>query len=342
MDQAGMKRRAGRLLFAVLAFVLLATIAPAPPRKPLPGPGESLLFAVPVPLDASDSQRRHVGAFRFRRGWQLTSPDRRLGGISAIHVDRGQVMAISDSGVLIEFPLPLGGGAGRVRFTPLQGPGSATDRRNRDTESLALSVDHAWVGFERHHMIWRYRRGKWNAEASAGPEAMRGWNVNSGAETLVRLGDERFLAIAEGPDGAEFSEALLFGGDPAEAGTGVTRLLYRRLEGFRPTDAALLPDGRLLVLNRSIGLLGGMKAKLALVSLEGSRPGRILEGREIATIASPLTVDNMEAISISREAGRIIVRIASDDNFFPLQRTLLLEFELDERALEAPPTDETP
>ena len=47
----------------------------------------------------------------------------------------------------------------------------------------------------------------------------------------------------------------------------------------------------------------------------------------------PRPVDNMEALAVSREGGRTIVRIASDDNYLALQRTLLLEFELDERAL---------
>jgi hypothetical protein len=38
----------------------------------------------------------------------------------------------------------------------------------------------------------------------------------------------------------------------------------------------------------------------------------------------------MEALSVTRELGRTIVWIASDDNFSPLQRTLLLKFALDQ------------
>jgi hypothetical protein len=40
----------------------------------------------------------------------------------------------------------------------------------------------------------------------------------------------------------------------------------------------------------------------------------------------------MEALSVMREQGRTIVRLASDDNFLRIQRTLLLEFALLERA----------
>ena len=44
-----------------------------------------------------------------------------------------------------------------------------------------------------------------------------------------------------------------------------------------------------------------------------------------------LPVDNMEALSVTREGDRTIVWIASDDNFNPLlQRTLLMKFALAE------------
>ncbi|HET9427212.1 MAG TPA: esterase-like activity of phytase family protein [Allosphingosinicella sp.] len=327
-----MKRRALRILFLLGAFVILATVVAPPPRRPALGPGESALMAIPVSLDAANPGRRRAGALHFRRGWQLTSHDPRFGGLSAIHVANDEVIALTDSGVVMSFDYPGSSADRRVRFTPLAGPGRAV-RRNRDTESLALRGNHAWVGFERHNMVWRYRTDDWTAEAAARPAAIRRWRRNSGAETLVALADGRFLAIAEGRDGARFSEVVLFAGDPAEAETAAVTLRYRRLEGFLPTDAAVLPDGRLLVLNRSISLFGGMAAKLAIVDLASLQPGTVLEGQEISALTPPLTVDNMEALSIAREDGRILVRIASDDNYLALQRTLLLEFELDERAL---------
>ena len=329
-----MKRRATRILFLLIAFAALTTIVPSPPRRPPPGPGESVLIAIPVALDPEDPGRRRAGSLLFRRGWQLTSPDGRFGGLSALHVADGQVTALTDSGIVMTFALPGPSADRRLRFTPLRGPGSAATRSNRDTESLAIRGGRAWVGFERHNMIWRYRRSDWRAEAAARPAQMRGWRRNSGAETLVRLADGRFLAIAEGEDDAVYSEILLFAGDPAEAETQTVRLRYRRLQGFRPTDAALLPDGRLLVLNRRISLFGGMAAKLAVAGLERLAPDRIIDSREIAELRAPLTIDNMEALSIAREGGRTIIRIASDDNYLALQRTLLLEFELDESASE--------
>jgi hypothetical protein len=107
------------------------------------------------------------------------------------------------------------------------------------------------------------------------------------------------------------------------------RLGYRPPGEHRITDAALLPDGRLIVLNRSFSLVEGVSVIVTLVDLGGDlSPGRILEGRQIARIDPPLTIDNMEALAIGERGGRTIVWMASDDNFNPLQRTLLLEFEL--------------
>jgi hypothetical protein len=43
-----------------------------------------------------------------------------------------------------------------------------------------------------------------------------------------------------------------------------------------------------------------------------------------------MAVDNMEAQSVTRENGRTIVWIASDDNLNPIQRTILLKLALRE------------
>ena len=55
-----------------------------------------------------------------------------------------------------------------------------------------------------------------------------------------------------------------------------------------------------------------------------------MRGRQIADFHRPINVDNMEALSVTREQGRTIVWIASDDNYNPLQRTLLMKFALAE------------
>jgi hypothetical protein len=84
------------------------------------------------------------------------------------------------------------------------------------------------------------------------------------------------------------------------------------------------------IIQRDVSLLGGIAAKLAVVDLAALDARRPVEGREIAYLTPPLTVDNMEALGITRESEQTIVWLASDDNYFPLQRTLLMKFALRE------------
>lgn len=323
-----------RLLFLVAGLLLLATYVRPGPLPPRAAHVEGALTATPVPLSARDPGLRTVGALRFRRGWALASDAPRFGAISAMHVADGRVIAVNDAGDILSFALPGTPGAGRVSITALPVPfGDPVRKHNRDIEALAVAGDSAWAGYERSNLVARYRLADWRLTGFERPRAMRRWPTNAGSEAMVRLPDGRFLVFGEGrADDSAYSPVLMFGGDPSRPGTPVAAGRYRRPDGYRITDAALLPEGRLLLLNRRIDLRSWVSAKLVIADLPAFRAGATIEGREIATLASPLTVDNMEALSVAREGGRTIVRIASDDNFLRVQRTLLLEFELGEPA----------
>jgi PAS domain-containing protein len=160
---------------------------------------------------------------------------------------------------------------------------------------------------------------------------MARWPGNAGSEAMARLRDGRFLVFSEGhvreADGT--SPVLLFPADPALLASMPVALRYRPPAGYVVTDAAALPDGRILFLNRRWALLDGFSAVLTITDAPKLEEGATLEGRELAVLAAPLTVDNLEALSATREGGRTILWIASDDNFNPLlQQTLLLKFAL--------------
>ena len=78
-----------------------------------------------------------------------------------------------------------------------------------------------------------------------------------------------------------------------------------------------------------VALLEGFSARLGLAAAPALEAGSVLAGEEVASLRRPLTVDNMEGVSVTVEHGRTIVWLVSDDNFFPLQRTLLMKFALD-------------
>jgi hypothetical protein len=329
METRRTARRRGRAALAVLLGLLVATHAwPTDHEAPL-GPAEVTLLAEPVALDEDRPDERRAGRLIFLGGWHLRSRDVRFGGISSMHVEKGEVLAVSDGGALFRFPVPAAAGTLPLHIERIgRGPGSGRSKSDRDVESMVVDGEHGWLGYEGRNAIWRYRRRDWAFEAAAAPPAMRQWPGQRGPEAMVRLPDGGFLAFAEGEVAADgTTPVLLFEGDPALAATRSIALRYRAPEGFRATDAALLPDGRLLLLNRRFSLLEGWSAVLAIAELRGG----VLEPREIARLASPLTVDNMEALSVTQEGGRTVVWIASDDNFTPvLQQTLLLKFALAE------------
>jgi hypothetical protein len=239
-----------RIPLALLALFALGSFAPP---ELFGGPVQPLASALrwdAVPLDAERPERRRLGALTYLGSWSIRSDDPRFGGISAMHVADGELIALSDAGWLIRFGLRPGHGTASIRPLPA-GPGNGLSKKDRDAESLVVADGSAWIGFEDSNQIWRYDLASWRATASATPPAMRRWSANSGAEAMLRLPDGRFLVFSEGRGfRAGATELLLFAGDPAVQGTRAARLGYRPPRGYRITDAARLPDGRLLFLNR--------------------------------------------------------------------------------------------
>ena len=323
-------RRAMRILAALAALPLLTTFAPPSLYSGPVYPDRATIAFQAVPLDEDDPARRRLGSLSYLGGWAISSNDPRFGGISAIHIEDGMVLAVSDAGSLIRFSLP-GAGPASIDVRPLpDGPGSAGSKLDRDAEAMTVHEGRAWIGFEQRNAVWRYRLGDWRSDVATRPPAMRRWPSNGGSEAMVRLPDGRFLVFSEDRlrrDGT--SEVLLFAGDPALAETPSTSLGYRPPKGYRITDAALLPDGRLLFLNRRFRILEGVSAKLTVGPFPPASGDEPLGGAEIAHFEEPVTVDNMEAMDVTREGGKTIVWVTSDDNLNALQRTLLLKFALD-------------
>lgn len=320
-----MRRGLRALVVAAAAWLLVTPIAAPPPLGP-GSEGSARLFAERVPLNPDAPDERRFGPLHYVDGWVLSSDDRRFGAISALAVvEDGRLLALSDQGMLLRFPAPPEGD--QVEIIPLaEGPGEAGSKRDRDSESMALADGALWIGYENSNQVWRYDARTLRASAHTRPEAMRRWSANRGAEAMVRLAGGRFLVIREDVDYAGVSDALLFLGDPALAGTQAVKLRIDPPPEERVTDGALLPDGRLLLLTRRLGFAAGWAGHLLLARMPQGEETMIAT-EVAAAFEAPITRDNMEAIAVTQESGRTIVWIASDDNLFGLQRTLLLKFE---------------
>lgn len=319
-------------LLSLLVLLALAVIAPWSLGREQAEP----ILARAVPLHPADPRADRVGRLRFLGGWRLTGEDATFGGISSLAIiGERRFLAIGDAGGVFRFTLNEAGDISRSRIFALPdgpAPQAGGEPRKRDRDAEAMTRDpvtgELWIGFERANAIWRYSED-FDTQGHAEPPAMRGWPLNGGPEALVRLADGRFVVLAEEADAGDgVTEGLIFAGDPTVTSEPPLRFGYRPPEGYAATDAALLPDDRLLILNRRFTITEGPSAILSVADIADVRDDGLLVGTEIARLRRPLTVDNMEALAVSVEDGRTIVWISSDDNFNPLQRTLLLRFEL--------------
>lgn len=251
--------------------------------------------------------------------WQVTADDPRFGGLSALAVlADGRLQAISDSGVRVIFP--PGGIGGRALLADLPaGPGYPTFKKYRDSEAMIVDPDGkgALVAFENRHSLWRYR---WGGGAAAVPLALPSarWRVNKGIEAMVvDPADGALLMIPEA------SNEVLRIASPNQV---EVLPLLGATGGI--ADAARLPDGRIVVAVREIGLLG-LTNRLAWLE----RDGRGYRLRNFATL--PLgPFDNVEGLAAETKAagGTQLWAVTDNDGW---RRTLLLRLELDARKAPA-------
>ena len=69
--------------------------------------------------------------------------------------------------------------------------------------------------------------------------------------------------------------------------------------------------------------------RIRSVPLAAIKPGALVDGRQLIIADMGYQIDNMEGLSVHRAAdGALVLTMVSDDNFSPLQRTLLLQFTL--------------
>ncbi|WP_010543696.1 esterase-like activity of phytase family protein [Sphingomonas elodea] len=289
-----------------------------------------------VPLAPGDPGRTTVGRLRYLGGVRLTSRDLGFSGFSALSVAGDSFTLLSDRGNLVRFRMGSDWRPFDIWFGDLPaGPGIGAFKNSRDSESLTRdpATGQFWIGFESKNAIFRYDSAFRMALSHGYPAAMRRWPRNGGAESLVRLADGRFLVLGETArplSGVRAQrEVLLFPHDPTQGDSEPMRFAYVPPPHYDPSDAALLPDGRLLVLVRRFALPSLFTVKIELVDIRGVRPGQVLRGTEIADFSAPLQHDNFEGLAVQREGDSLMLWMVSDDNEQWWQQTLLLKFRLD-------------
>jgi hypothetical protein len=326
----------------LVAAVLGLAILPGTSRVDVPSPVAIDISVQPLhAFDLRDTARRQFGSLEFRGGLVLSSAYRHFGGLSAIRVtdEGGRFVSMTDKGWWLR---------GRIRYQGLQPSGIAEAemapmlgadgtplyaRGWYDTEALAQDGDALYVSIERVHQIVRFNYGRdgllARGEPITVPRGMRSLPANKGIEGLAFVPDGlplagTLIAISErGLDRIGNIAAFLVGG-PTPGTFSV-----KRTSDFDVTDAALLPGGDLLLLERKFNWTEGLDVRLRQIALTSIKPGAVVDGTVLWQADLRYEIDNLEGLSIHREPGGVtILTLVSDDNFSLVQRTLLLQFAL--------------
>lgn len=310
----------------ILLLIVAIGLAPGTWWRSAPPPYDGGQELQIVPLDV---EWQSIGRMQLVGAWELRSSSSHFHGYSALAaLDAGTLLALSDRGRMLRFSAPgRGGGPPRLGWFSVTTKGD--EKRLADIEAMTRdsATGRLWAAYEGSNLI--ERRDPDGGVRQVQPEATREWSDNSGPEAMVRLADGRFIVLSEGS--ARWNEngspGLLFPSDPLE-GAKPLRFRFAPPSNSRAVDMAQLPDGRVLILTRSIewGLPPGFSSKLVLADPTDIVAGGEWIGTVVGEIAEPLPSENYEGLAVSPGAeGETIVWLISDDNASIFQRTLLLE-----------------
>lgn len=291
----------------------------------------------PVQLDNDNVDQNRVGRLEWRGGLEITSTDGRFGGLSGLHItpDGRSLTAVGDRGLWFRAAL-------RYRDGRLNGLMDATlseirddqgrpvKGANGDAESIATRDGASMlVSFERRHRVWRYHSPASTADPVTAPSEIQTLSNNGGVEAMTHLCNGQLLLIAEkNKTRGRHVKGWV------QKNSGWESFTYNTHAGYRPTGATTLPDCRIMFIERSYSLIAGVSARVTVIDAAAFGAaafgaGASITPREIARFDFPVVVDNFEGVAARRSnSGETLVYIVSDDNYNPLQRTLLLMFAL--------------
>ncbi|MER8847736.1 MULTISPECIES: esterase-like activity of phytase family protein [Mesorhizobium] len=283
---------------------------------------------------------KQFGPLEFVGGLEMTSPSRDFGALSAFRFLKAgsDFIGVADTGYWFFGSVardadrrPLGIQNFRMQQMADQSGQPIDEKWEVDAEGLAVKDGIATVGFERNHRVSQFRIDPDTMKApfrqldflvpprelrqNRGFETVTHSNANGQHQGGLVVVSEKSLdksgniyaAIIEGPHRGVFT--------------------VKRNDDFDITDGAFLPDGDLLLLERSFTMAGGLKMRLRRIYGESVEKGAVADGPVLLQADMGYQIDNIEGLDVwSRDDGALMVSLISDDNHSILQRNLYLEF----------------
>lgn len=339
----GAPSRSHRMRRAVagLALAAAAAITPVAAGAPLEKVEISARRITEFRIGSSETR---FGPLEFVGGLEMTSPERDFGALSAFRFTSpgSDFVGVADTGFWFYGTVERDGdqrpsGLSNFRMEQMVDSSGRVIKKKWlvDAEGLDVKDGIATVGFERNQRVSQFKLNPGSMKA-----AFRDLDFlvpaselrqNRGFETVTRADPNGqhegglvvvseksldkdgniFAAIIEGPHKGIFT--------------------IKRSGDFDITDGKFLPDGDLLLLERSFTMAVGVKMRLRRIYGEEIAKGEVADGPILFAADMAYQIDNMEAMDVwQRPDGTVMVSLMSDDNHSILQRNLYLEFILNQ------------
>jgi hypothetical protein len=292
------------------------------------------------------------GALEFRGGVSLRSRDPYFGALSGFDfMPDGSALAVADTSAWFSFrPVDRDGrlvGIEAPRLAPmLDVDGTVvTSKRQGDAEGLRVvsrnGETDAFVSFETRNDVRRFTAlpdvSQSRPEPVTLPKAVGGLRRMTGLEAIAAAPaggvlDGSLVIIAERSlDSHRNHRGWILGG-PRRGAFSIARS-----GDFDVTDAAFLPGGDLLILERFYEFPLKVAFRIRRIDADTLGPGATVDGRILIEADLRYDIDNMEGMALRPGPnGETLIMLCSDDNHSMLQRTMLLQFALPPDAAPIP------
>ena len=324
----------------VLAAILIAGSASAA----TPGLAPIEVRAIPIGEFLVGSSETHFGALDFLGGLELNSRDPDFGSWSGLDfsADGKTIYAIADTGLWLSAHLVEDNGhltdIADIRLGAMRIDGGKLPKKKVDADAEGLRIRHdasgdtALVSFEQTPAVRIYAGPDFSTATPTRirlPTFVKGLRRNQGLE-----------AMALPPPGSALSGAIVLIAERSLDADGNHRgfilsgslmgtFSLRRSDDFDVSDAAFLPGGDLLVLERKFSFSAGFAIRIRRITGATIKPGALLDGPVLLAADSRYQIDNLEGLAVRATAGGgTLLTLISDDNNSLFQRTVLLQFAL--------------
>lgn len=298
----------------------------------------------PITVFHPGSDETRFGALEYLGGFQIVSNDPDFGSLSGLDfTPDGTLVAVADTGFWFTARLEEDNGKPtglmNADLSPMLTPAGkpAAGKFEADAEGLRLvegsdGVQRAYVSFEQKASVRVYAGTRFTAVVPTRlplPTFVRDIRANTGLEGIAvapaagALAGAIVLATERSLDKNGNHRAFVLSG-PRRGPFSI-----RRSDEFDISDAAFLPGGDLLILERRFSYTGGFAMRLRRIAEKDIRPGATVDGTTLIEADGGYQIDNFEGLALRTDTtGRTLITLVSDDNQNFLQRTLLVQFAL--------------